>query len=331
MIKKRTKLILLYIILLVILGVVTQLLPEVTGALKRTEVLQYENMEITDEIKGYIVRSEIVHLAPMNGDINYYVEDGTKVRKNSKVLDIAQRNMTTKETKYKSLLERLSRYPAIVSTVNTDRTGVVSYYVDGYEGFFTPEAVKDMTYEDVEKLKIRTVNLTRKSAYAGEPVFKICEGTTWYILCWVDPENMSKYQEGSSVKVDFGGDRIKATVESVKDQGDKWQIMLRSSRYYKDFAKDRICNATVITQEYSGIKVRNASIATKDGKPGVYVKNKNGDFSFKPIQIVTSDGDYSLVKVSKYYDQKGKEVLTVNLYDEILNNPKEEMKQDTED
>lgn len=322
--KKRG--LLLYIIVLIVLGIITELVPEVTGALTKTEILQYENMQITDEVTCYFVRKETVHLASNAGAINYYIEDGVKVRKNTKILDIAPQSAGSDTSKYADIVTRLGSSDVTLTQMNSAQNGIVSYYVDGYEGYFTPEKMDSIKYKDIEDTKIKPVNLTRKNTLAGEPLFKICEGNYWYMLAWVDPGNISKYEVGNSVKVDLPLGQIKANIEKLVDQGDHWLVIMKTTMYYEDFAKIRSANANIITQDYSGIKVRNSSMTTKDGVVGVYIKSKNGDFVFKPVKIITSDGDYSLVYVSSFYDKDGKEVKTVEIYDEILKNPKKDFK-----
>ena len=100
-----------------------------------------------------------------------------------------------------------------------------------------------------------------------------------------------------------------------------WQIVFESDRYYEDFTKLRILELDIVTSDYSGLIVPNSSIATLDGQVGVYVKQKTEDYKFVPIKIRTSDGELSVVADSKYYDADGNEVLTVEIYDEILKDP----------
>ncbi|MGN0711633.1 MAG: HlyD family efflux transporter periplasmic adaptor subunit [Anaerovoracaceae bacterium] len=326
MTKKKIRLVVLYLIAVLVLGIITIAIPQLTGALTKTEILQYENMQITDETTCYFVRNETVHTAPMAGTINYYVENGVKVRKNAKILDLAPRTVGEEETSsYTDIITRLSGSSVVLNQMNSAQNGVVCYYIDGYEGYFTPENMASLDYDKVKNLKLKTVNLTRESTLKDEPLFKICQGNVWYLIAWIDTENISKYEVGKTVKVELPLGQIKADVQQIIDQGEKWLVIMETNRYYEDFAKERTARATVITQEYLGIKVRNSSITTEDGTAGVYIKSKNGEFVFKPVNIITSDGDYSLVSSSKFYDKDGQEVSTVEVYDEILKNPSKDL------
>ena len=326
--KKKKNLLIIYLILIVVLGIITITIPEVTGALTKTEILQYENMQITDDVTCYIVRDESVHMAPSSGRINYYIEDSVKVRKNVKILDLVPGTSQQDESKYNDIITRLGDSEVVLHQVASAQNGVVSYYIDGYEGYFTPERMTSLSYETTKKQDFRTVNLTRDNTLKGEPLFKICQSNMWYVMAWIDTENISKYEVGDSVKIQLPLGEVDALVDQIIDQEDKWLVIMKTTRYYEEFAKIRTADVQIITQEYTGIKVRNSSITTENGVAGVYIKTKNGEFVFRPIKVITSDGDYSLVYSSKFYDAEGQEVITVEVYDEILKNPSQNMNDD---
>ena len=331
--KRRKKLIIIYVLIIVALGIITITIPQVTGALTKTEILQYENMRITDNVTCYVVRNEAVHMAPSAGKLNYYIDDGIKVRKNVRILDIVPGDTYSDESKYTDIITRIENSEVVLRQVTSANNGIVSYFMDGYEGYFTPEKMTTLDYETTKKQEFKTVNLTRGSALKGEPIFKVCQSNLWYLIAWIDTENISKYEVGKSVEIQLPRGELDALVDQIIDQGDKWLVIMRTTRYYEDFAKIRSADVEIVTQEYNGIKIRNSSITTEDGKAGVYVKTKNGDFVFRPIKVITSDGDYSLVWSSKFYDAEGQEVITVEVYDEILKNPSQHVndEKDTEE
>ena len=57
------------------------------------------------------------------------------------------------------------------------------------------------------------------------------------------------------------------------------------------------------------------------GQQGVYVKNKTNDYIFVPIKVYASDGEYALVADTMYQDEEGEQVMTVEIYDQVLKNP----------
>jgi hypothetical protein len=46
---------------------------------------------------------------------------------------------------------------------------------------------------------------------------------------------------------------------------------------------------------------------------------------FKPVKVIATDGKNSLVEVSSFYNESNEKVDTVNIYDEILTNPGDDL------
>lgn len=321
--RKAKAVIYIYIFVMVCLAVIIYVVPSVTGMLTSTLVITYGNLTETDTATCYFVRNEKVYLAEASGTVNYYFEDKTKVRKNSTILTVTRRNVQPEgESEFSQIITKLSGSAITKSDYKSEFNGMVSYSIDGYEGYFTPETILDLDYDEVKNLQIdEPVNLTRETAYRGEPLYKICDNDKWYITCFVSAGNSVKYQKGRTVRLQLPLGELKATVTEIAEKGDMWQIVLETNRSYEDFPTLRVCEVEIITSDYSGIIVPNSSIATVGGQVGVYVKERTGDFTFTPIKIIASDGEYSAVSSSYFYDDEGQRVNSVEIYDEILKNP----------
>ena len=72
----------------------------------------------------------------------------------------------------------------------------------------------------------------------------------------------------------------------------------------------------------------NKCIVKKHGKEGVYVRDKNGDYAFTRVNVLSTDGHHSIVSETTYYDAEGNAVYTVSVYDEVLKNPKGTLKRE---
>jgi hypothetical protein len=73
-----------------------------------------------------------------------------------------------------------------------------------------------------------------------------------------------------------------------------------------------------------GLILKNDSIIDYDGKKGVFVKNKLGEHVFKPVLIIATNGENSVVYSDIYLDAEGNFVETIGTYDEIISKPSEE-------
>ena len=313
----------LFILSLIALYIIIYAVPGVTGALTKTEILQYGNFRTTDNSTCYFVRNETVYSAIRAGSINYYIADAVKVKKGAKVLEVVYgaAESPAEESEYSDIIGRLGDDSVRLADFITEFNGVTSYYIDGYENYFTPETIKSLKYETVSALELSPVNVVRDFTGKGEPLYKICDNREWYIVCWVDAGSISKYSLEKNVTIELPLGQVKAAIADITEDGDRWLIVFRTDRYYEDFAKVRSAPATVITSNYNGIIIRNESITAADGTIGVYIKAKNGDFVFTPIRVIATDGENSLAEVSYYYDENDERVNTVNIYDEILRNP----------
>jgi len=301
-VKAKKILLSLFIIAVLVLSVIIYIYPMVTGVLAQTSIVEYGNLQVTARATCYFIRDENVVTAASSGNIQYYFEEGELVRKETKVLDIV---------------------PGGGSYV-TNENKVISYYIDGYEDLFSPENMASLKKDAVESLDIQMNDTRRDYAVAGEPVYKEMDNSVWYVALWPKSEDVIKYKKGSPVYLNLLLGQVKGTTYDIIDSGDSWLVLLQFNRYYEDLPKLRKLDAEIITSDYEGLIIANRSITTKDGKPGVYVKDISGEFIFTPVSVIASDGEYSLVESSYYYEKTEDEtvkVKTVDPYDEILNHP----------
>lgn len=386
----------LFFMTLIILFIIIYVFPNVTGALKKTEIIEYGSLQVTDHVTAYIVRNETVYFANKSGTIHYYIPEGEQVRKGTKILDITSGGSSDKESNYRKLMGRISKFNGGESLFNddikkiktqiakleNDRTaalnageeeqaarieqqiqrlnqkeeyiqatdqsakeeiikqnksinragvmpedyvsqsnGVISYYIDGYESEFSPESMTLLSREKVRGLNIDVQNVTRETTLAKEPLYKVVDNKKWYAVFWVAPENIVKYEKGKKATINLPLGQVEGKISDIIDDEGQWLVIMEFNRYYEEFDQIRKVDAEVITSDYSGLIIRNESITSKDGQPGVYVRDKSGEYVFKPVKIITSDGEWSLVEVSYYYTKDGARVDTVNIYDEILKKP----------
>lgn len=328
MAKKNRKPIYIFVLALIVLYVVIYVIPKVTDVFETTEVLEAGSLQVTEAVTCYFVRGETVYEAGSAGSLEYLIDEGTHIRKGTKVVKLTEEKKQTDpeespldKSEYKDIVTRLSDQVVRTADCKAQSSGVLSYYVDGYENYFTPETMESLKYEEVEPLKIQAEDTKRKSTLDREPIFKICDNDNWYLVCWVEAASVAKYEAGSEVTIQLPEGDVKATVRSITEDGDHWRVILRSNRYYEAFTSSRIEEATIVSHDYNGLIVKNGSITTKDGDPGVMVRQTGGDYAFVRVKVIASDGEYSVLKEVSFTDEDGSSVKTVNVYDEILRNP----------
>lgn len=321
--KLKGKPILVFIIAIIVLYIIIYIIPKVTGALVSSYTVEYTELKSSDETTGYLVRDEKVYTSAVSGKANRYIEGGTLVRVGTTVMEITGNSESEIAAKYTDVLTRLGDDAIASSDFTVETGGVVSYYADGYENKIRPDNMEKGTYEYFSKLsQDNVVNLMRNSIAKGEPVFKIADRTKWYIVCFIDKEHLNRYEEGQEVSVEFEDDFVRAKVYKADEQDGKGRIILSTDYYYEKFAKTRVAEISLVTYSGKGLVIENSSLTEEKGMQGVYVKSKSNEYHFVPVQVIQTDGEKSLVEDTSFLDDKGKVHDTIEIYDEILKEPK---------
>ncbi|MDR3242701.1 MAG: hypothetical protein LBT34_02080 [Clostridiales Family XIII bacterium] len=324
--KKKNKIaVFLFVFSLVGLYVVIYVIPGVTDSLRRTTVLEFGHLPVSDTVTGWIVRDETVYLADRSGNTAYYVGEGVKVRKGVKILDIAGTGEApeTSESALSLLTERVGGAGAFMAENTAPESCVVSYFADGYETLFSPDNMRTITKKQAEALEGNVERLARESVLRGEPVCKLVDNSIWRMLFWLSKDSGSvvKYEAGKTVAAVLPKGEVSGKVSAVLDQGEDWLVVLDFDRYYEDLAQIRSVEATIVAADYQGLLVENKNLASENGRLGVYARQKSGEFEFVPVKVHASDGEWSVISVSSFTDADGKQVKTVNIYEEILKDP----------
>lgn len=346
--KKRKRTLLVFALIVVALYVIIGIVPSLTGALTGTELVEFGELQLSDDAKCFIVRDETVYTAAASGDMDYYIEEGTQIKKGTDLFaftpsgEAAGSEDEAEETKAADAdndtaakdeedTSGVSKYIKLIRSVKNNiaeddghvsqRKGVISYHVDGYEDYFTIGELDKLSRQTTEALDIDPVDIKRQSCVKGEPIYKISNNSSWYILFWVDKEAISRYETGKKVTADLNGEKIPATVDSIREDADGWQVVLQTNRYYSRFAEDRMVEGTIINTDVSGLIVSNHCLTKENGQVGVYVRTKTGDYVFTPVQVKLSNGEQSVLTEGQFLDEEGNFVDTVEIYDEVLSDP----------
>lgn len=286
--------------------------PDISGALTQTAVLSYESRQLTADARCIVVRSEEVVKAGQAGSVSYYAEENVKTRKGTKVVDV---------------------YPSGGTAVGytLENTGVVSYFIDGYESYFTPEKIGDIDPAWALELEAEPTNTVRTSTEANQALFKVVNSDSWYMALIMDGDGAAKFAEGQHITVAFGEnneDQVSAVIDTIEEKGNSWLITAEAKRFYEPYLRIRTCDVTVISKTYSGLVVPLTAICTdEDGNEGVLVKQIDNSYQFVRIKRVTTSDDIAIVAQTNFSetDESGETVTvnTVKLYDEVLRDAEE--------
>ena len=321
--KKTKKAITIYVMVLLILFVIVEILPKVTDVFDTTQVLEPGNLVISYDTEGYLIKDESISIAAQNGKVKYLEEEGVAVKKGHPIVKVEEdKKDSEKSPRFTEYTDRLNGFDGLSKKKGATISGVVSFSIDGYENYFTSKNMEKIDKNEVEGLSLKSVDLKRDSVIKGEPVYKISGDDNWYILCWVDKKTAETYYEGRDVTIKMPDGDVDAEVYKIKKEGNNYRVIFYLDVYYESFATTRKADISIVISDNAGLIIENNCIITKHGKQGVYVRDKNGDYSFTQISVIASNEKESVIRDATFIDEEGYQIYTVDVYDEVSKHPK---------
>ena len=228
--------------------------------------------------------------------------------------------------RYKSIMEELGDSVKYTEDGTTADSGYISYYVDGAETKLSTGALDGLTEKDLKQLSGRkSVKMPDDHCGKGYPVFKIVRNSKWYLVFFVNNEDLGRYIDGDTVTLDINGEEVSARVNLIESGTKTTKVALSCKAFFDGFLEEREMSTTVTFIRASGLVLEDSSIVeAPDGMRGVFVKNKLGEHVFKPISAKADDGTKCVVYSDIYVDSEGNFVETIRTYDEIIAEPTEE-------
>jgi len=200
--------------------------PRIEGIGIETNIIQYDELPIADDVTAIFVRDETLYKAAYSGSPSYMVAAGTKIRAGTQVVYIDpnggpvapemmqqvsaaatetaadgsegqgipedqgvqddQEAAETQESPIEAVM-RISGQDAVESEGGVSPfTAIVSYYGDGWEKKVTPDNIQTLQKSVIERAPGEAVDLTRQFVKAGEPVYRITNNNLWRVAFWIE-------------------------------------------------------------------------------------------------------------------------------------------------
>jgi len=160
-------------------------------------------------------------------------------------------------------LEKLGIDTQFFRTVQASQSGIVEYYVDGYESM-SPTGV---TADDFQKSNyngsaVRSGQFVESSA----PVYKTLISEVWSIMIQLPSDKAAALAETDSVKISFPEKDISTTVSfelvTGADGGTYGKLSL--SKYMVQFAGQRYLEIQLMEDTVKGLKIPRSSVISQD-------------------------------------------------------------------
>lgn len=183
--------------------------------------------------------------------------------------------------------------------VNAAESGVITYYVDGFEGV----TVDSFTKEMFQQSNYQKTNLKANvSVSAGDPVYKMINSEIWNIIVPIDETMATRLADHTVVEIKFLKDNktMYAYYEIREQDGQNYLILTLKSAMIR-YAKERYLEIELLLSEESGLKIPNSAITKKEFFTVPIAYFLQGDDSSNLGCLVKKDSGTEFVLPTIYY------------------------------
>ena len=175
--------------------------------------------------------------------------------------------------------------------VTAQKSGVISYSVDGYEGITQDDLTAELLdeYGKATRKQIQGKEMTQ----AGSPVYKLVTNNDWSIIVKLNDDYYNQLKELDFVKVTVEKDDISFNAAVTLYDKDGFHFArLSTSRYMEHYINDRFLKIEFTLKTAAGLKIPNSSILEKD-------------YYVLPANVITK-GDEGNGVIKRIIDKNGK-------------------------
>ena len=232
----------------------------------------------------------------------------------------------------KELIEERKNYESELNSgaeyVNSSKSGVVSYKVDGFEDVLKPT---DGCFSSLSKDYLETLDLkTGKTIPTSDESGKIVDNTYCYIATITNTEEAKNAKVGDKVNVRLpSGEEVSAEISYIlEEESGERVLIIKIEKGVEELINYRKISFDLIWWSAQGLKIPNQAIV-KENELAYVVRNRAGYLN-KILVKVKKEGDkYSIVEPYDTEELKelgftSEEIITykkISLYDEVILNP----------
>lgn len=238
-------------------------------------------------------RSELVNFSHSFDKNNFLPVYDEKVSLNNTVKKMASTNMLAN-------VERMQASAGsgnIISRSNARETGIVSYWVDGYESL-TPDQVTEDVYDQTAYLEKKVQLLSNTLVGKGDPVYKLNTEEEWSLVIPVDSLEQGEQLEAEQyIKVRFMKNQAESwgKTKLLNNSDGKHYLQLTFTNSMITFVNDRFLEIELLIHDETGLKIPNSAIVDKE-------------FYLIPEDFVVSEGNNGKGQINRQYVMDNGEV-----------------------
>lgn len=261
---------------------------------------------------------EMYHLNDMQKIKEYKKDLNSSITKKAKIAGEKSpagsylKKLIEERSTYENQLNQNSEY------LTAERSGVVSYRVDGLEEVLTPSNFGSLSKKMLEELPLKTGQIVSTSEESG----KIIDNFSCYIACLLKHEKLEEKQVeiGDTLTLRLSGTKeIQAEIiYMAKESEEEELVVFQVNRYVEELINYRKISFDIVWWNVSGWKIPNDAIKQETEKLQYVIRKRAGYTDKIYIKVLQEGETYSIIE--NYEDRQ--ELLDKGVSEEEIKNRK---------
>ena len=260
------------------------------------DVSRVENniSQLISTYNGKFMSENIMDIASLKNQIASEMNQRTEIWLTENIEGVS--NLSEEKNQYQQQLADS------ISTIKAEKSGLISFQIDGQEDVLTPENLNMIEQKQVST-QITPKYLSKTGAVEqNEVMFKIVTSNKWYIVSYLPPEVVSGWEDGQTkylyATINEEEKRFTMNIESLSINEKEARVVFSTTQDILSVIGLRNISFRIQSTSLEGIKIPNNAIIEKtvlkipvnciienSGEQGVY-KIVNGKTEFIPLQLI---------------------------------------------
>lgn len=247
-------------------------------------------------------------------ELEEHIKDKNKLLKS----DLNSKPIINKKEEINKLNNKIEKNSDILQT---NKSGIISYKFDGNESKYNIGNISELTIDDIEYTENEYIDILNEGVIKhGQPIARIINNIKQYLAIVVEENEIMNFKENNSVIIRDKNNQINAKVHNIYTKNDKNVVVFEISEQNIEINDTRVAEFDIIYKSIEGIKIPKSSIVKKDNVEGVYIVSETGSAKFIEIKGTSYENEEFIV--IDYYKNEIEGVKTIDIYDEIILEPK---------
>lgn len=258
---------------------------------------------------------------------HYKKSISTLINKKAKIAG----ELTPSNSYIQELIKQRSEYENMVNSgskyVYSERSGIISYKIDGLESKFTVDNFDYLNKDFLNSLKLKSSKIIATNSSGA----KIIDNFKCYITFISKSDEAQNAQVGDFIKIRLpSSEEINAKIVHKRNESDKEVlIVVQIEDGVEKLINYRKINLDIVWWSYSGIKIPNSAIQY-EGNFAYVIRNRAGYDEKILVKVLRQNSNYSIVEnySTAELQEAGYDMSnlgskkSISIYDEIYVKPK---------